>query len=168
MMPCRVVTALAALTGSLVLSFAVRADAAPRPLTRTSGLSDFAPAGEQILVTRMDEANVRVVAIPVSGGDARHVFSFDAPHGLYIQTAELAASPQRAALAVGMARVGSEDYNSVLRAFAGPVGGGWSELQPLAGLRLSSLSVQVDGERMFTLESRDEFGGGPARGGARS
>src|SRR5918997_8729 len=76
---------------------AAPAHAAPRPLTRGFG-AEIAPAGEQILVTHRDRANLRVLAIPVTGGLGREVFSFDVPNGLYLGSVDLAASPQRAAL----------------------------------------------------------------------
>src|SRR4051812_23819393 len=154
----RVLTALALLTALAPMTVAVPASAVPGPLGRIPSWSEFAPAGEQVLVTRMrfDGPNVRVLAIPVAGGAARQVFSFDAPKGMRIENADLAASAQWAALEIGMGREGSDDYDSVLRDFAGPVGGGWSELQPFAGLRPLPFGLQVDGDRVFTLESRAE------------
>jgi hypothetical protein len=58
-------------------------------------VSDFAPAGEQVLVTRRHDADMRVLAIPVAGGAAHEVSSFDAPDGLRIRSVDLAASAQR-------------------------------------------------------------------------
>lgn len=154
----RVLTALAFLIALAPMTVAAPASADPRPLTRIPGWSEFAIAGEQVLVTRMrfDGPNVRVFAIPVAGGAARQVFSFDAPEGMRIQEADLSASAQWAAVEVGMGREGRDDYLSVLRDFAGPVAGGWSELQPLAGLRPRPFGLQVDGDRVFTLASRAE------------
>jgi hypothetical protein len=84
-------------------SAAAPAQATPRPLTPGFG-GEIAPAGEQILMTRIDGANLRVVAIPVTGGPAREVFSFDVPDRLHLESAELAASPQRGALAITMVK----------------------------------------------------------------
>src|SRR4051794_38426946 len=138
----------------VLLTAAAPADAAPHALTRISGLSDFALAGEQILVTRIHGANVRVVAIPVAGGAAREVFSFGAPTGSRLRSAHLAASPQRAALAITMVKR-DRDSTGSLGVFAGPVGGGWSALEPFGDLApVAGLprNLQVDGDRVITLE----------------
>jgi hypothetical protein len=149
------------LTALIFLTVAAPALAAPRPLTRISGLSEFALAGEQILVSRTQGANLRVFAFPVTGGAARQVFSFDAPNGLRLESARLAASAQRAALTITMVKSFRDNIGAV-QAFAGPVGGGWSELQPFTELRPIhpgfDFNIQVDGERIFTLESRGGFG----------
>jgi hypothetical protein len=127
-------------------------------LIRSSDLWAFAPAGEQVLVARVHGESLRVLAIPLSGGPARQVFSFDAPHGLPIYGVTLAASAQRAVVTVEMGRgVGRA---LAVQTFAGTVGGGWSELQPFTDLGRSDVFVpvrqQVEGERIFTTESRSD------------
>ena len=140
---------------ALLFTVVTPVHAAPRALTRTSGLLALAPAGEQVLVARAQGRNLRVFAIPLSGGEARQVFSFDAPAGLHPESAALAASAQRAALTIEMG--GQRDQVSAVQTFGGPVEGGWSELQPFTrtGSRdaVSPLRQQVDGERIFTTES---------------
>jgi hypothetical protein len=87
------------------------------------------------------------------------VFSFDVPNGLHLESVDLAASPQRAALVITMVK-SFRDNTGALQAFAGPVEGGWSEMRPFTELRPHpgfSFSVQVDDERIFTLESRGGF-----------
>jgi hypothetical protein len=145
----------------VLFTFAAPAHAAPRALTRISGLSEIAPAGEQILFTRMQGANLRVFAIPVSGGAARPVFSFDVPKGLRFESADLAASPQRAGLTITMVRSFRDAIRAVL-AFAGPPRGGWIGVPPFTDPRPTKLPdlierIQVDGERIFTTETRDGF-----------
>ena len=145
----------------VVSTVAAPASAAPRPLTRISGLSQFAPAGEQILFTRVQGANLRVFAIPVTGGATRQVFSFDVPNGLRLESVRLAASAQRAALSIQMVKSFRDAIRAVL-VFAGPVGGGWSGLPPFTDPRSTPLPdlvdrIQVDGERIFTTETRGGF-----------
>jgi hypothetical protein len=155
-MPYRVLSALV-LTVAVAIA-AAPAHATPRPVTGFSGWSEFAPAGEQVLVTRTDGAKLRVFAIPVTGGAASEVFSFDVPNGLHLESADLAASAQRAALAIAMVKSSRDAIGAVL-AFAGPVGGGWGGLPPFTDPGpnpLFALSIQVDGERVFTTEVRDE------------
>ena len=79
-------------------------------------------------MARVHGANLRVFAIPLTGGVGRRVFSFDAPNGLRPQGAALAASAQRAALTIEMGE-GPGELDAV-QAFAGPVQGGRGELQP--------------------------------------
>src|SRR3954451_5779769 len=143
------------LIAMVVLSFAAPAHAAPRALTRVSG-AVFAPAGEQVLVARRHGANLRVVAIPVTGGAPRRVLSFDAPKGWELYAVRLAASPQRAALAIIMDKPLRDTVGSLaaVQVFAGPAGGGWSDVQPFAevGDTPDPAFPQVDGERSFSLE----------------
>src|SRR3954471_19873273 len=75
----RVLSALALVASLAGLAVAAPAPAAPRPLLLGPGV--FAPAGEEILVARWQGAKVRVFAIPVTGGAACPVFSFDVPSG---------------------------------------------------------------------------------------
>jgi hypothetical protein len=100
-----------------------------------------------------------VVAIPVAGGAARQVFSFDVPKGLSLQGAERAASAQRAALTITL--VNSFGDTPAVLVFAGPVNGGWSELAPYTPPHATAPDVveriQVDGERLFTTETRHGF-----------
>ena len=95
-------SAAVVLTALVLFTAVAPAHAAPRALTRTSGVLAFAPAGEQVLVARVQGRNLRVFAIPLTGGAGRQVFSFDAPDGLRPQSAALAASAQRAALTIEM------------------------------------------------------------------
>jgi hypothetical protein len=148
------------LTALIFLIVAARADAVPLPLAPISEVSEVAPAGDEVLVSRTRGANLRVFAYPATGGAAREVFSFDAPHGLRLESAGLAASAQRAALRITMVKSVRDDIGAV-QAFAGPVGGGWSELKPLTELRPPhpgfDFDVRVEGERVFTLESRGGY-----------
>jgi hypothetical protein len=144
-----------------LFAVAAPAHAEPRALTRISGLSEMAPAGEQILFTRMHGATLSVFTIPVTGGARRPVFSFDVPKGLRFESAGLAASAQRAALTITLVRSSRDAVRTVL-AFAGPVGGGWSGMPPFTDPHATQLPnlierVQVDGERVVTTETRDGF-----------
>src|SRR5690242_9869351 len=66
----------------LVLALAAPAHADPRALARSAGVLAIAPGGDQVLVARARGAHLRVVSIPLAGGAARPVFSFDAPEGM--------------------------------------------------------------------------------------
>src|SRR3954454_22263207 len=66
----------------VVLAFAAPAHADPRALARSAGVLAIAPGGDQVLVARARGAHLRVVSIPLTGGAARPVFSFDAPKAL--------------------------------------------------------------------------------------
>ena len=118
----------------------------------------IAPGGDQVLVAQAHGANLRVASIPLAGGAARLVFSFDAPKGLVPVSASLSASPQRAALIVGMGP--GPGRPEAVQTFAGPLSGGWVTLQPFT--RTSSpgavrpVRQQADSDRLFTTESRAE------------
>src|SRR5215213_6423858 len=86
----------------LGLALAAPAHADPRALVHSAGVLAIAPGGDQVLVARARGANLRVVSIPLAGGAARPVFSFDAPKGLVPVSASLSASTQRAALILEM------------------------------------------------------------------
>jgi hypothetical protein len=149
------------LTALVVLTAAAPAHAAPRPLTRISGMSEFAPAGERVLVAHVGDASVRVDAIPVTGGEARPVFFFDVPEGVRLDHVSLAASAQRAAIAIKLVRSWRDNIGVTL-VFAGPPGGGWSPLPPFTDPRatqdpLDVIGLQVEGERIITIGSRGEF-----------
>ena len=108
---------------------------------------------------------------PRDRGRRRQVFAFDAPGGLRLERSELAASAQRAAVTITLVRSSRDNIGATL-AFAGPVAGGWSELPPFTEPRstpspLYINSLQVDGERIITLETRGRVRR-PARRGARS
>jgi hypothetical protein len=146
------------LTALVLFTAVAPAHATPRALTRSDGLLAIAGAGDQVLVARRSGANLRVSAIPLSGGAARQVFSFDAPDGLRPESAALDASAQRAALTIEMGE--EPGRTDAVQTFAGPVAGGWSELQPFTELgrpgAVYPLRQQVDGERIFTTESRGD------------
>lgn len=142
----------------LLLGFAAPAHADPRALARTAGVLAVAPGGDQVLVAQARGTNLRVVSIPLAGGAARPVFSFDSPNGLVPVSASLSASAQRAALILEMGPDPREP--EAVQTFAGPLAGGWVTLQPLT--RLSSpgavrpVRQQADGDRLFTTEYQGE------------
>ena len=142
----------------LVLALAAPAHADPRALARSAGVLAIAPGGDQVLVAQARGANLRVASIPLAGGAARLVFSFDAPKGLVPVSASLSASPQRAALIVEMGP--GPGRPEAVQTFAGPLSGGWVTLQPFT--RTSSpgavrpVRQQADSDRLFTTESRAE------------
>ena len=145
----------------LVLALAAPAHADPRALARSAGVLAIAPGGDQVLVAQARGANLRVVSIPLAGGAARLVFSFDAPKGLVPVSASLSASPQRAALILEMGP--GPGQPEAVQTFAGPLAGGWVTLQPFT--RTSSSGAvrpprqQADGDRLFTTESRERTRG---------
>src|SRR4051794_24949098 len=155
----RALTALALLSALAPMSLTASASAVPRSLARIDSYSEFAPVGDKILVARegTDDKNVRLFAIPLAGGAARQVFSFDAPSGQSIESVDLAGSPQRATVTIEIHKHGTPDYvSNLVRSFTAPAGGEWSELQPFADLRPASFladTTQVDEDRVFTLES---------------
>src|SRR4051794_3419568 len=78
----------------LVVALAAPAHADPRALARSAGVLAIAPGGDQVLVARARGVRLQVVSIPLAGGAAHPVFSFDAPEGLVVVSAFLSASPQ--------------------------------------------------------------------------
>jgi hypothetical protein len=142
----------------LVLALATPAHADPRALARSAGVLAIAPGGDRVLVAQARGANLRVVSIPLAGGAARLVFSFDAPKGLVPVSASLSASAQRAALILEMGP--GPGQPEAVQTFTGPLAGGWVTLQPFtrpssAGA-VTPLRQQADGDRLFTTESRGE------------
>jgi len=142
----------------LVLAFAAPAHAVPRALARSAGVLAIAPGGDQVLVAQTRGANLRVVSIPLAGGAARQVFSFDVPSGLVPVSASLSASAQRAALILEMGP--GPGQPEAVQTFAGPLAGGWVTLQPFTRTSnpgaVSPVRQQADGDRLFTTESRGE------------
>ena len=142
----------------LVLALAAPAHADPRALARSAGVLAIAPGGDHVLVAQARGANLQVASIPLAGGAARSVFSFDAPKGLVPVSASLSASPQRAALIVEMGP--GPGRPEAVQTFAGPLSGGWVTLQPFT--RTSSpgavrpVRQQADSDRLFTTESLEE------------
>ena len=142
----------------LVLALAAPAHADPRALARSAGVLAIAPGGDQVLVARARGANLHVVSIPLAGGPARLVFSFDAPKGLVPVSASLSASAQRAALILDLGPGLGQPV--AMQTFGGPLAGGWVTLQPFTRSSNSdavyTFRQQADGDRLFTTESRGE------------
>jgi hypothetical protein len=138
----------------LFLALAAPAQAAPVPLARVDSDSTVALAGDRALFTRVRGRVLTVYSIPVGGGTPRREFAYTRIAGANRISAVLAASAQRVALAVLMER----DLEWVsAQAFTGVLGAPWTALGPRARTG-ATLSVQVDGDRLFGIELRDRFG----------
>jgi hypothetical protein len=132
----------------------VTALAAPMPLATMDpgdaleGGDAFALSGDTALFTRERGRELRVYAVPVTGGTPRLLFSHRVPANAQ-STPVLAASPQRVALAVEIETRGGE-YDSLV--FSGPPTGPWTRVDPI-GKRLDLPVVAVDGDRLITHET---------------
>jgi hypothetical protein len=138
----------------LVLVCAPPAQGAPRPLVKLAEHDGFALAGDHVLYTQTVGRTVRVKSMPVAGGAARTVFTFRA--GRRLHSVQLRATPQRAAALVYFHTDGAVDGSQV---FSGPPGGGWTAVTAPALLWKGAsvpLSLQVDGDLLFTQETRTD------------
>lgn len=141
----------------LVLVLAAPAHAAPTQLARVDADSTVALAGDRALFTRVRGRVLTVYSMPVTGGTPRREFAYTRVAGANRIDAVLSASAQRVAIAVQMER--DLDWIST-HAFTGVLGGPWTALGPRARTTSghATLSVQVDGDRVFGVEVRDRFG----------
>ncbi|MDA0183713.1 hypothetical protein OJ997_25615 [Solirubrobacter phytolaccae] len=137
----------------------VSALAAPTPLTTMTvddplygGGDAYALSGDTAFFTRTRGRELRVYALPITGGTPRQVFSYRVPRKTTPRP-ELSASPQRVALSVEYETSGGE-FDS--RVFSGPPAGPWTRVDPIVARQSIPPTVSVDGDRLITLERVDK------------
>ena len=141
----------------LALVLAAPAHAAPTPLARVDTDSVVTLSGDRALFTRVRGRVLTVYSIPVTGGTPKREFSYTGVAGANRIKAVLSASAQRVAIAVLMER--DQEWIRT-QPFTGVLGAPWTPLGPRARIPPgpATLSVQVDGDRVFAVEVRDRFG----------
>lgn len=157
--PSRVRLAPGGVFGSSMLTTLalVSALAMPTPLTTLDpgdalvGGDAYALSGDTAFFSRTRGREVRVYALPLTGGTPRRVFSYRVPPGT-TPTPFLSASPQRVALSVEVETSGGDLDGHI---FSGPPTGPWTRVDPIAKRQVIPPTVAVDGDRLVTLEHVD-------------
>ena len=132
----------------------VSALALPTPLTTLDpgdalvGGDAYALSGDTAFFTRTRGRELRVYAVPVTGGAPRAVFTYRVPPR-HTPLPYLSASSQRVALTVELE---SSEGDLSSRLFSGPPNGPWTRVDPLAKYPDVPLEVAVDGDRLITRE----------------
>src|SRR4051812_8388917 len=127
--------------------------AAPRPLARTDRDAVVALSGDHALFTEVRGRVLSVYSVPVTGGTPERVFAYTTLPGTTPEPV-LAASAQRVAIAITMMR---REQTYASQAFTGTLGAPWTALGPLTRAireQPNTISVQVDGDRLFAAELR--------------
>lgn len=154
--PSRVRLAPGRVFGSSMLTTLalVSALALPTPLTTLDpgdalvGGDAYALSDDSAFFTRTRGRELRVYALPLTGGTPRRVFSHRVPPR-HTPMPELSASPQRVALHL---LVETPDGELDSHLFSGPPTGPWARIAPLDERTADLRTATVDGDRLIVHE----------------
>jgi len=143
----------------IAAALAALAATAPTPLGPAPN-AGFALAGDHALLANVDpvtENQLRVSAVPLTGGAAAPVFALDGPPDTWV-TLRLAASATRAAATIEV-EPEDGDQPTTRQMVTGPALGPWTAVAPPASAAPYPLDHRVDGDRIFTTELREPQAG---------